>query len=111
MTVSSASSSGTSRSSVGSTTAAGTMTQIERGGLRRATKSSIASAPAAPSLSSVAIASALTSWTTHSCPARIRRRTMLAPMRPSPIMPTCIAASSFESSSVRRSSGGSTRPR
>src|SRR3954470_6885482 len=90
MTVSSASSSGTSLSSVGSTTAAGTMMQIERGASSFATKSSMDGAPVAPSPSSAEIASALTSWTTQSWPPRISRRTMLAPMRPSPIMPTCI---------------------
>src|SRR4051812_204540 len=90
MTVSSWSSSGTSLSSVESTTAAGTMMQMHRGFSSLATKSSIASAPVAPSPSSAAIASALTSWTTQSWPPRISRRTMLAPMRPSPIMPTCI---------------------
>src|SRR5919202_3393965 len=90
MRVSSAWSGGTSRSRVGSTTAAGTMMQMHRGLSSFATKSSIVSAPVAPSPSSVAIASALTSWTTQSWPPRISRRTMLAPMRPSPIMPTCI---------------------
>src|SRR3954467_6088384 len=90
MTVSSPSSSGTSFSSVPSTTAAGTMMQIDRGLSSLETKSSIVCAPLAPSPSSVAIASALTSWTTQSWPPRISRRTMLAPMRPSPIMPTCI---------------------
>src|SRR5262249_42453648 len=32
-----------------------------------------------------------TSYTTHSWPAFMRRRTMLAPMRPSPIIPSCMA--------------------
>src|SRR3954447_1395932 len=95
MTVSSSSSSGTSASSVESTTAAGTMMQMQRGFSSLATKSSIVCAPLAPSPSSVAIASALTSWTTQSWPPRISRRTMLAPMRPSPIMPTCICGLLF----------------
>src|SRR3954453_4786764 len=92
MTVSSASSSGTSLSSVASTTAAGTMMQMHRGFSSFATKSSIASAPVAPSPSSAAIASALTSWTTQSWPPRISRRTKLGPRRPRPIPPTCFCA-------------------
>src|SRR5439155_8098282 len=31
-----------------------------------------------------------TSHTTHSCPPRIRRLTMFAPIRPKPIIPSCI---------------------
>src|SRR5262249_10946153 len=35
-------------------------------------------------------AALLTSYATHSCPPRSRRRTMLAPMRPRPTIPICI---------------------
>jgi hypothetical protein len=76
-----------------STTAAGTISQTERGGFSFATKSSSEAAPAAPSAASPRTVSALRSHTTHSWPARMRRRTMFAPMRPRPIIPSCIGAS------------------
>ena len=44
-------------------------------------------------LSSLAIAlTAVVSWsyTTHSCPPATTRRTMFAPIRPRPIIPSCI---------------------
>src|SRR5579875_3574742 len=48
-------------------------------------------APVAPvSSASELTASGDTSKTTSSCPSRIRRRTMLAPMRPSPTIPSCM---------------------
>src|SRR5207245_2633401 len=46
-----------------------------------------------PSPTSVCTAAAETSCTTQVWPPRSRRRTMFAPMRPSPIMPICIRAS------------------
>ena len=50
--------------------------------------------PRAPSPSSSFTASALTSYPTHSWPLRIKRRTRLAPIRPRPIIPSCIASPS-----------------
>src|SRR5437016_9351443 len=67
------------------------MSQTIRGLPRRATKSSSDAAPPAPSRASAWTASLETSCTTHWRPPRMNRRTMLAPMRPRPIMPTCIA--------------------
>ena len=69
---------------------AGIITQTARGRSSLATKSSGLSAPTAPSPASPATASGFTSYTTHSCPSRINRRTMLAPIRPRPIIPSCI---------------------
>src|SRR5438094_3318701 len=66
------------------------MSQTVRGRARRATNSSIDAAPVAPSLARAPTASRDTSYTTHACPPRRNRRTMFPPMRPRPIMPTCI---------------------
>ena len=93
MTASSPSSSGTSRSSVESTMAAGNMSHIARGFSSLATKSSSELEPVAPSPASSCTTSAFTSYTTHRWPSRIRRRTRLAPIRPSPTMPSCIGLS------------------
>ena len=46
--------------------------------------------PTAPSATMPATASGLTSNTTQSWPARVKRRTMLAPIRPRPIIPSCM---------------------
>src|SRR3954451_25117941 len=78
---------------VESTNAAGTMIHTLRGVASLLTKSPRSDAPTAPSPTRALTASALTSKTTHSCPAFISRRTMLAPIRPRPIMPSCIAGS------------------
>src|SRR5262245_31372254 len=93
MTVSPGSSSAATWSTIRPVIAAGTITQTARGPFSFATRSSMEVAPTAPSASSSATASGLTSKTTHSCPSRIRRRTMFAPMRPSPIIPSCIRVS------------------
>ncbi len=77
-------------SSVWSTTAAGTISQTARGGFSFWRNSSSELEPAAPSLPSSATLPGSLSKTTHSCPAFIRRRTMFAPIRPKPIMPSCI---------------------
>src|SRR6266702_5080160 len=92
MTTSFFSSLPTKSCSVASTTAAGTMSQIARGFLSFLTKSLREFAPAAPSLASCFTESALRSYTTHLCPFFCRRRTMLAPILPSPIMPSCIVS-------------------
>src|ERR1039458_396153 len=80
-------------SRVGCTTPAGTMIHSARGLSSLLTKSFSEDEPTAPSPSSALTASGLTSYTTHWCPSRTRRRTRLAPIRPSPIMPSCIGLS------------------
>jgi hypothetical protein len=70
-----------------STNAAGTMMQMARGASIFLTSSASDAAPVAPSLTSAATASAERSKTTPLWPFFIRRRTMFAPMRPSPIIP------------------------
>src|SRR5579884_75418 len=69
---------------------AGTMTQAALGVVSLLTKSAIELAPVAPSSSSAFTAPGFTSNTTQLWPSRIRRRTMFAPIRPSPTMPSCI---------------------
>src|SRR5262249_52465415 len=82
--------------SVWSTIAAGTISQTARGLSSLWTRSSSDLAPTAPSFTRAWMASGCTSYTTHLCPARITRRTMFAPIRPSPIMPSCIDASPLD---------------
>ena len=86
------SSSGSSSAIVWSTTAAGTISQTARGFVelrhevgerRRAGAPSPAPAPAT--------ACGDMSKTTHSWPPLIRRRTMFAPIRPRPIIPSCMS--------------------
>ena len=73
-----------------STTAAGTISQIARGFASFFTKSASEEAPVAFSFASSATAFGDMSKTTHSWPPLISRRTMLAPIRPRPIIPSCI---------------------
>jgi hypothetical protein len=84
------SSSGTSFSSVGSTTPAGTISQIARGLASFCTKSSSDAAPVEPCFSDAATAAAEVSNTTQWCPAFCSRTTMLAPIRPNPTIPSSI---------------------
>src|SRR5215469_15889185 len=51
------------------------------------------------------------SKTTHSCPPLIIRRTMLAPIRPKPIMPSCISFSCFLSNPALRIAASTLRLR
>ena len=60
-----------------------------RGALRRETISSSVAAPVAPCLTRLATAAGCLSCTTQSWPFSSRRRTMLAPMRPKPIIAIC----------------------
>ena len=76
-----------------STKAAGTMRQTARGLASFFTNSATGDAPVAPSLTSVSTAWGERSYTTHVCPLRMRRRTMLPPIRPRPIIPNCMALS------------------
>src|SRR5918995_5269133 len=90
MTMSPGSISSASLSTVPWTNPAGTMIQATRGFSSRATKSSSEVAPTAPSPASCSTMPASTSKTTTSCPSRVRRRERLAPIRPSPIIPSCM---------------------
>ena len=90
-----------------STTAAGTIIQTARGVPSFFAKSASEAAPTASSFASASTDFGKTSKTTHSCPARISRRTMLAPIRPSPIIPICMCFSWFEAG--RGSEPGSAR--
>src|SRR5882762_8844692 len=92
MTMSPRSRSSPSRATVRSVMSpAGSMTHTARGfpsGSTRLLRSTLA---LFPSLTRAAIAAGFWSNTTHWCPPRARRRTMLPPMRPSPTMPSCIS--------------------
>src|SRR5262245_21750207 len=81
---------GKSSAMVASTTAAGTINQTARGLSSFFMKSRTEEAPTAFSLTSASTAWGVRSKTTHWWPARRSRRTMLAPIRPRPIMPSCI---------------------
>src|SRR5215467_3359454 len=80
-------------STVCCTFAAGTIIHATRGLFSFAENSSRDRAAMAPSFASCSTAAAFTSYTTHSWPPRSSRRTILAPMRPRPIMPICITRS------------------
>src|SRR5690242_15022562 len=71
-------------------TPAGTMIQTARGRSSFATRSAADSAPVAPSEASFAIGAGSRFHTTISCPSRISRRVRLAPIRPRPIIPSCM---------------------
>src|SRR5215510_9828859 len=86
------SSSGTSSAMVLSTTATGTISQTTRGRPSFFTKSCSDAAPVAFSCASAATAFGKASNTTQSWPPLMSRRTMFAPMRPRPIIPSCIAS-------------------
>src|SRR5215831_12163831 len=85
------SSSGTRSAMVLSTTAAGTISQTARGRASFFTKSGSYAAPVAFSCASASTAFGKASNTTQSWPPLMSRRTMFAPMRPRPIIPSCIA--------------------
>ncbi len=74
-----------------STAAAGTIIQTARGFESLLRKSSSESAPVAPSFASAVTTSAEVSYTMHLCPPLMSRRTMLAPIRPRPIIPSSMA--------------------
>src|SRR5579885_2040436 len=90
MRMSPGSSSGSSRAAVLSTAPAGTISHTARGLSSLSTSFSRESTPVAPCFSSVFTAAALVSNTTQAWPRCIRRCAMLEPMRPRPIMPSCI---------------------
>src|SRR5215469_7211470 len=90
MTMSPSSSFSARPCSVASTTAAGTISQTARGRCSFFTRSSRDVAAIAPSRSTSFTDAAFRSKATHWCPALCSRRTMLAPILPSPIIPSCI---------------------
>src|SRR5579875_2346757 len=79
---------------------AGIITHATRGFSSFWTNSSSERAPTAPSPSSWLTVSALVSYATAVCPSRMMRRTMLAPIRPSPIMPSCMLLTLLASRAV-----------
>src|SRR3989442_13048776 len=83
------------------TPAAGTISQIARGVSRFLTRSATDEAPKALSMTSSSTAFGDISKTTHEWPPARSRRAMLAPMRPSPIIPSC-TADSIDASIARR---------
>ena len=76
---------------------AGSMTQIARDGAMATTIAGRLSTAVAPSAASAARAAGSRSNAKHWCPAPSSRRTMLPPMRPSPIMPSCTFLSLIQS--------------
>src|SRR5690348_9527661 len=70
---------------------AGIITHATRGFSSLATKSFRSVVPIAPSCSSVATVSLLVSNATAVCPSRMMRRTMFAPIRPRPTIPSCMS--------------------
>src|SRR5271170_7421237 len=70
---------------------AGNISQTARGfSPSVVTRSAIDAAAVAPSFESASRDLALLAYTTQRCPAFIRRRDMLPPILPSPIIPICI---------------------
>src|SRR5262245_43849751 len=107
MRMSSRSSSGSRSAIVRSTAAAGTISHAARGLLRLFTNSASEAAPVAFSFTSSCTACGDLSKTTHWWPPLMSRRTMFAPIRPSPIIPSCIVTPLFvgPSRTLRRPSG------
>src|SRR5882762_3033782 len=79
---------------VASTTAAGTISQIARGFASFSASSASEAAPVAFFLTNSSTAFGDLSNSTQLCPFLMSRRTILAPIRPRPIMPSCISISS-----------------
>src|SRR6185369_3997256 len=79
-----------------STTPAGTMSHTARGFVRRLASSASEAVPTAFSFTSSSTGFGDLLNTTHSWPPRTRRRTMFAPMRPRPIIPSCTREPSLE---------------
>src|SRR5258708_40099067 len=76
-----------------STTAAGTINQIARGFSSLRTRSASEEAPTALSRAKSSTAFGDMSKTTHWWPPLIRRRTILAPILPNPIIASCMTYS------------------
>src|SRR5437868_6408493 len=88
---------GTRSLMVASTAAAGTISQTARGVSSFFTRSTIVEAPTALARVSSSTAFGDLSKTTHRWPPARSRRDMFAPIRPSPIIPICMAGSFQES--------------
>src|SRR6185312_6932000 len=72
---------------------AGTITHTTRGAVSFSASSCSEDTPVVLSSPAIAsTASGLWSYTTHSCPPVTTRRAMLAPIRPRPIIPSCIVS-------------------
>ena len=93
MIVSPRSSSGASDAIVASTNAAGTMIHTWRGAVELADEVVERAGPRHAVAGEGRTAFGSTSKPTHSWPAPSRRRTMFAPIRPRPIMPSCMRVS------------------
>ena len=111
MTRSPASIIGARVSSNASTPPAGIMIQMLRGASRAPSIACGDSAPVAPSATSAATFAGSASYTTQRCPSPMRRRTMLAPMRPRPIMPSCIGFPLYKRSCMGAGDGLYSCPR
>src|SRR6266508_552168 len=92
MMMSSASNASASCMTVWPVTDAGTMIHAARGLVSFDAKSASDDEPVAPTSASSFTFGSLWSYTTQSWPSFMRRRTRPLPMRPSPIIPSCIAA-------------------
>src|SRR6266436_2863336 len=100
MRMSSRSRCGTRSAMLLSTTAAGTISQTARGFLSLATRSASEAAPTALSRVRSATAFGDMSKTTHSWPPLINRRTIFAPIRPNPIIASCMTCFSTNAFSL-----------
>src|SRR6266566_7138800 len=93
---------------------AGTITHATRGGRSALTKSSSVVVPVPPSLPIALTPAGSAAYPTISWPPLIRRRAMLAPIRPSPTIPSCMRSSNsrirLPLSAVPRKSPVSTTP-
>src|SRR5262249_13758325 len=92
---------------VWSTTAAGTISQTARGASSFSTRAASEEAPTAFSRARSFTACAARSKTTQEWPAARSRRTMFAPIRPSPIIPSCMGGPFREGRARRTRSGRS----
>src|SRR6266446_2700047 len=99
--MSSGSRAGRTSAMVLSTTPAGTISQTARGFSSFLTRSTSEAAPTAFSLANSVTAVGDMSKTTHSWPPFSNRRTMLAPIRPRPTIPSCISWLLFKRGSRR----------
>src|SRR3990172_2438008 len=101
------SSEGTRSAMVWSTTAAGTISHTARGFSSFATRSASEAAPTAFSRASSCTACGARSKTTQWWPPARSRRTMFAPIRPRPIIPSCMTCSFAGCGGSSRASGES----
>src|SRR5208282_4743871 len=84
---------------------AGTISQTARGFVRLLVNSASEAAPTACSFTSSATAFADISYTAHWCPPFKSRRTIFAPIRPRPIIPSCTRQPSLKGAKFRSAGG------